>query len=43
MLAKGGKSEKQIVEQVLDDIIAPETSNGVGCDNMTCILIRFKN
>ncbi|CDW71278.1 protein phosphatase 2c [Stylonychia lemnae] len=41
MLKKGGKSEKQIVEQVLEEIIAPDSSNGVGCDNMTCILIRF--
>jgi serine/threonine protein phosphatase PrpC len=43
MIAKGDQSDRQIVEKVLDDILAPETSNGVGCDNMTCILIRFNN
>lgn len=42
MIAKGDKSERQIVEEVLDQILAQDVSNGVGCDNMTCILIHFK-
>ena len=42
----------KIVEELLHDIISPDytkTSNlifnlldGVGCDNMTCIIVRFK-
>jgi len=40
---KQGKSSSQIVEQLLDDLVAPDTSNGVGCDNMTTLLINFKN
>ena len=32
-----------IVEEILDDIIAPSTDEGIGTDNMTCILVYFKN
>lgn len=42
MLEKKNMSEREIVESVLDEICAPDTMNGVGCDNMTCILINFK-
>jgi protein phosphatase 1G len=38
---KQGKTSSQIVEQLLDDLVAPDTSNGVGCDNMTTLLINF--
>ena len=31
-----------IVEKLLDKLIAKDTVNGVGCDNMTCIVIKFK-
>lgn len=33
---------QKIVENLLDQLIASETSNGTGCDNMSCILIKFK-
>lgn len=41
---KSGKDPKKIVSELLEDIISPDYSqtNGVGCDNMTCILIVFK-
>ncbi|XP_073413870.1 protein phosphatase 1G [Dendrobates tinctorius] len=32
-----------IVEELLDQCLAPDTSgDGTGCDNMTCIIIRFQ-
>jgi serine/threonine protein phosphatase PrpC len=31
----------KIVEQILDKILAPNTEDGIGTDNMTAILIRF--
>lgn len=41
-----GKQEdlQAIVKELLHETIAADvsTSNGVGCDNMTCILIKFK-
>jgi len=33
----------RIVETLLDKLIAPDTSTGLGCDNMTCIVIDLKN
>ena len=35
----------KIVEQMMDSIIAEDinSENGIGCDNMTCILIQFKH
>ena len=35
----------QVVEDVFDSIIAPDvaSSGGIGCDNMTCIVVQFKN
>ena len=38
--AKSG-NYKQAVETLLDELIAKETKEGVGCDNMTAILIGF--
>lgn len=32
----------EIVENLLDCLIASDTTNGVGCDNMTTILVKFK-
>jgi serine/threonine protein phosphatase PrpC len=32
-----------VCEKVLDRCLAPNTSGGEGCDNMTMILVRFKN
>jgi len=30
------------VEDLLDAIVAPDTINGLGCDNMTCIVVSLK-
>jgi len=38
-----GQLLEKIMEQLLDDILAPNTANGTGCDNMTSILIVFKH
>lgn len=37
-------SLKQIVSELLNELISPnhQQTGGVGCDNMTCILICFK-
>lgn len=32
---------KTIAEELLDKLIAPDTLNGIGCDNMTMVLIVF--
>ena len=31
----------KIMEELLDDIIAPNTEDGIGTDNMTAIIIRL--
>ena len=31
----------KIVEDLMDDLIATDTQQGIGCDNMTSILISF--
>lgn len=36
------EAPKKILEDLLDKILAPDTSNGFGCDNMTTILVVFK-
>lgn len=33
---------KEIMQKLLDELIAKDTMAGLGCDNMTSILIRFK-
>jgi serine/threonine protein phosphatase PrpC len=33
----------EIVEQILTRCLAPNTNTGLGCDNMTCILVVFKH
>ena len=33
----------KIVEDILDKVIAKETIEGFGCDNMSLILVKFKN
>ncbi|EGR27807.1 protein phosphatase 2c, putative [Ichthyophthirius multifiliis] len=38
-----GMTLKDILIELLDTILAKDTQNGVGCDNMTCILVQFKN
>ena len=34
----------QMIEELYDEILAPDvfTDTGVGCDNMSCIVIQFK-
>ena len=31
------------VEKLLDEILAPNTDDGIGTDNMTAILIKFNS
>ena len=40
-----GKSLSQIVESLLDRCLAPDiaTHGGLGCDNMTCTIVRFRH
>ena len=35
----------KIIEEMMDDIISDDigNENGIGCDNMTCIIIQFKH
>ena len=37
------KENDKTVEDLLDQLIAKETQDGLGCDNMSCILVRFKD
>ena len=39
---KSKKEPKQIVEDLLDMLLAKDTREGIGCDNMTAILITLK-
>ena len=36
-------SIEKVVEDLLDQLIAKETQDGLGCDNMSCIIVRFKD
>lgn len=33
-----------VIEDMFDKIIAPDvaSSGGIGCDNMTCVIVQFK-
>lgn len=43
-LAEGREKLSQICEEMFDHCLAPSTiGDGTGCDNMTAILVRFKN
>lgn len=45
-LAKNGGREDNIstcVEKLFEEILAPNTDDGIGTDNMTCILIKLFN
>lgn len=33
---------KNVVEQMLDKMIAPDTSDGIGCDNLSLTIIKIK-
>ena len=39
---KVSKDHRKIVESLLDGLLARDTREGLGCDNMTAILIVFK-
>jgi serine/threonine protein phosphatase PrpC len=43
-LIKKKDKASQVVEEMFDKIIASDvaSSGGIGCDNMTCIIIQFK-
>lgn len=41
--AKGSTLESDAVAKMLGDILAPNTDDGIGTDNMTCILIQLNN
>jgi len=40
---KNGKSLKEAIEDLLDYIVAGDTSTGLGLDNMTCVVVSFKH
>jgi len=31
-----------VIEELLENILAPNTTAGVGCDNMSCIIVQMK-
>lgn len=33
---------KNVVEHMLDKMIAPDTSDGIGCDNLSLTIIKIK-
>jgi len=43
-LNKGITDLKLIIADLLEDIISPDykQTNGIGCDNMTLVIIQFK-
>lgn len=42
--SKSGVKFTSVIEAMLDSILAPDvaSSQGIGCDNMSCILVQFK-
>lgn len=40
-ISKYPKDSRKIMEDLLDNLLAKETSQGIGCDNMTGILVKF--
>lgn len=43
--SKGVKDENvaPVVEKLFEEILAPNTDDGIGTDNMTCIFIKLYN
>ena len=37
-----GKDKVVILEDLLNRLLAKDTKEGIGCDNMTSLLIKFK-
>ena len=44
-IPKNNVKISKIIEEMMDSIIAEDVNNenGIGCDNMSCIVIQFKN
>lgn len=42
-LAKKPKNTSDPVGELLGEILAPNTDDGLGTDNMTCIVVILKN
>ena len=38
---KSGEKDESIIENLLDSLVAEDTSSVIGCDNMTAILVTF--
>jgi len=41
--SKGPTKDSDAVAAILSKILAPNTDDGIGTDNMTCILINLNN
>ena len=41
--SKGPTANSDAVAAILSKILAPNTDDGIGTDNMTCILINLNN
>lgn len=41
-MKRSGATMQSVVEETLDELLAPDTSSGIGCDNMSCILIALQ-
>jgi serine/threonine protein phosphatase PrpC len=41
--SKGPTADSDAVAAILSKILAPNTDDGIGTDNMTCILINLNN
>lgn len=39
---KKESNKVKVVEDLMETLIAGDTSSGIGCDNMTAILISFQ-
>ena len=36
------KSHRSIMEELLDELVAKDSMSGIGCDNMTAILVKIQ-
>ena len=42
-VSKNDDNLSKCVEKLFEEILAPNTDEGIGTDNMTCILIKLYN
>ena len=35
------KPYRRLMEELLDELVAKDTTSGIGCDNMTAILVKI--